>query len=454
MTQPQLLHSREVPARAVTDPVLRTTRDALTLIFGPPDDRTFAVRLWDGSVERPSRLDSVPFTLVLRHPAALRRMFLPPSEIAMAEAYVRGDFEIEGSMEAATALGDEIAERLRAPKTLARLTSHLLSLPKHASVPDGELRHTSGLESFGPQHVPQRDAEAIRFHYDVGNDFYKLWLDERMVYSEAYFANGTEDLDSAQRAKLDYICRKLRLQPGERLLEFGCGWGGLIVHAVKHYGVHALGITLSTAQAEIARQRVAEAGIADRCQIEVRDYRSLPGEGTFDKAVSVGMFEHVGRAKMREYFAQAHRLLKAGGLFLNSGIIASSMPPFNRWHGWVARKVWKRGTFIDRYVFPDGELLPLEEVEHDASVAGLETRDVEELREHYALTLRHWVRRLERQKDEAIRLTSEATYRIWRLYMAASAHAFTIGRIRLVHLLLSKPDALGHAGLPFTRTAP
>ncbi|HET7565306.1 MAG TPA: cyclopropane-fatty-acyl-phospholipid synthase family protein [Gemmatimonadaceae bacterium] len=454
MTQPQLLRSQGATARAVADPTLHTTRDALSLIFGPPEERTFAVRLWDGSVEHPSRLDSVPFTIVLRHPAALRRMFLPPSEIAMAEAYVRGDFEIEGNMEAATALGDEIAERLRAPRTLARLTTHLLSLPKHASVADGELRHTTGLESFGPQHVPQRDAEAIRFHYDVGNDFYKLWLDERMVYSAAYFGDGTEDLDSAQGAKLDYLCRKLRLQPGERLLEFGCGWGGLILHAVKHYGVRALGITLSNAQAEIARERVAEAGLSDRCQIEVRDYRSLPGEGTFDKAVSVGMFEHVGRAKMREYFEQANRLLKAGGLFLNSGIIASSMPPFNRWRGWVARTVWKRGTFIDRYVFPDGELLPLEEVEHDASAAGLETRDVEELREHYALTLRHWVRRLEAHKDEAIRLTSEATYRVWRLYMAASAHAFTIGRIRLVHMLFSKPDALGHAGLPFTRTTP
>ena len=453
MTQPQLLHSRETSAQAESDPVLRTTRDVLTIVFGPQDDRTFAVRLWDGITDRPSKLDSVPFTLVLRHPAALRRMFFLPSELSLAEAYLRGDFDVEGDMEAATGLGDSVAERLRAPRTLARLASHLLAFPRDGDG-GGELRRTSGLDSLGHQHAPQRDAAAIRFHYDVGNDFYKLWLDERMVYSEAYFATGTEDLDTAQSAKLDYICRKLHLQPGERLLEFGCGWGGLIMHAAQNYGVRALGITLSNAQAELARERIARAGLADQCRIEVRDYRSLPQDATFDKVVSVGMFEHVGRAKMREYFEHAHRLLKAGGLFLNSGIVASSMPPFNRWHGWVARKLWKRGTFIDRYVFPDGELLPLEEIEGDAAVAGLETRDVEELREHYALTLRHWVCRLERHRDAAIRLTNEATYRVWRLYMAASAHAFTIGRIGLVHILFSKPDPVGHAGLPFTRTAP
>jgi len=453
MTQPQLLRARETSAHADGDPVLRTTREVLTMVFGPLNDRTFAVRMWDGTTDRPAKLDSVPFTIVLRHPTALRRMFLLPSELSLAEAYLRGDFDIDGDMEAATGLGDGVAERLRAPRTLARLASHLLALPRDGEG-GGELRRTSDLDALGHQHAPQRDAAAIRFHYDVGNDFYKLWLDERMVYSEAYFTTGTEDLDTAQRAKLDYICRKLRLQPGERLLEFGCGWGGLITHAVQNFGVSALGITLSNAQAELARERIAAAGLSERCQIEVRDYRSLPQDATFDKAVSVGMFEHVGRAKMREYFEQAHRLLKPGGLFLNSGIVASSLTPFNRWHGWVARKVWKRGTFIDRYVFPDGELLPLEEIERDAAAAGLETRDVEELREHYALTLRHWVRRLERHRDAAIRLTSEATYRVWRLYMAASAHAFTIGRIGLVHILFSKPDRVGYAGLPFTRTPP
>lgn len=454
MTQPPLLDAREDSTPASADPVLRTTRDALAIIFGTPDTRTFAVRLWDGSTDQPGRLDSVPFTIVLRHPAALRRMFLPPSELALAEAYVRGDFDIEGNMESATALGDTVTDRLHSPATLARLTTHLLALPRHTDHADGELRHTTGLEKIGDQHRPERDAAAIRFHYDVGNDFYKLWLDKRMLYSGAYFATGTEELDDAQRAKLDYLCRKLRLQPGDRLLDIGCGWGGLIMHAAEHFGVQALGITISNAQAEYARARIAESGLADRCRVDVCDYRRLPAESTFDKIVSVGMFEHVGKAKLQAYFAQAHRLLKAGGLFLNSGIVASAMPPFNRWHGWVARKVWKRGTFIDRYVFPDGELVPLEEVERDATAAGLETRDVENLREHYAITLRHWVRRLERQKDEAIRLTSEATYRIWRLYMAASAHAFTIGRLGLVHVLFSKPDTLGHARLPLTRTEP
>ncbi|HEX5438714.1 MAG TPA: cyclopropane-fatty-acyl-phospholipid synthase family protein [Gemmatimonadaceae bacterium] len=454
MTQPQVLPPRENSLSTTSDPVLRATHDALTLIFGPVESRTFAVRLWDGTTEQPTSLDSVPFTLVLRHPGALRRMFLPPSELAMAEAYVRGDFDVEGDVEAATALGDPIADRLRAPATLAHLTPHLLALPRVGGRADEALHQKAGLDRLGLQHAPERDAAAIRFHYDVGNDFYALWLDSAMMYSGAYFATGTEDLDSAQRAKLDYLCRKLRLTPGEQLLDFGCGWGGLIMHAAKHYGVKAMGITLSGAQAAFARERIAAAHLEEQCRVEVRDYRSLSGAEQFDKIVSVGMFEHVGRAKMREYFAQACQLLKAGGLFLNSGIVESSRPPFNRWHGWVARKVWKRGTFIDRYVFPDGELVPLEQVERDAAAGGLETRDVEELREHYAITLRHWVRRLERHRDEAIRLTSDATYRVWRLYMAASAHAFSIGRLGLVHVLFTKPGAGGLAGVPLTRTTP
>jgi len=262
----------------------------------------------------------------------------------------------------------------------------------------------------------------VRFHYNVGNAFYALWLDARMVYSCAYFAHGDDDLDRAQESKLDLICRKLRLRPGDRLLDIGCGWGGLIMHAAKRYGVFALGITLSDAQAELARERIAEAGLSDRCQVELRDYRALPREGQFDKISSVGMVEHVGRKKLDEYFVSAYGALRPGGLFLNHGIvsIAASRPESLRSR--AEARIWKRGEFIDRYVFPDGELLPAATVIASAERSGFELRDVESLREHYTLTLRHWVRRLEEHHDEAAALVGEETYRVWRLYMSASAY--------------------------------
>jgi cyclopropane-fatty-acyl-phospholipid synthase len=440
-----------VPPSAVGGdaPAAEAARVILTELFGPPVGRPFAVRLWDGSIEGPTTGPAPRFTLILRRPGALRRMFLPPSELTLGEAYLRGDFDVEGDLEAAVAQADAIAARLRSPAALTRLLPRLLVLPAD-DLPtrgdDGRL----GTDLFGPRHTPRRDAAAVRFHYDVGNDFYALWLDRRMVYSCAYFPTGAEDLEAAQEAKLEHICRKLRLQPGERLLDIGCGWGGLVQYAAERHGVLATGITLSRAQADLARERIRAAGLGDRCQIEIRDYRDLSSGTTFDKVVSVGMVEHVGRAKLPTYFAQAYRVTRPGGLFLNHGIVLTAPLRFPRLALRTARLIGGWDAFIQRYVFPDGELLAPGETVDLAERAGWETRDVESLREHYALTLRHWVRRLENQRAEAARLVGEPTYRVWRLYMAASAHGFASGQIGIVQTLLHKPDG-GSTRLPLTR---
>ena len=259
-----------------------------------------------------------------------------------------------------------------------------------------------------------------------------------MVYSCAYFATPEEDLDSAQERKLDYICRKLRLCRGERLLDIGCGWGGLIMHAAAHYGVEAVGITLSAPQAELARQRLRESGLSDRCRVEVSDYRDIEHGQLYDKIVSVGMFEHVGEAFLPEYFNRAYELLRPGGVFLNHGIAYSAT-----YH--------RRGpSFSERYVFPDGEMVPINTTIRAAELSGFEVRDIESLREHYELTLHHWVRRLEAQAEQARAISDDTTYRIWRLYMAGSAHGFRTGRLNVYQTLLVKPRQ-GDSGLPLTR---
>jgi cyclopropane-fatty-acyl-phospholipid synthase len=332
---------------------------------------------------------------------------------------------------------------------MARVLSKLMALPDDAETEEAreEWRET-GLA--GRAHTRERDMQAVRYHYDVGNDFYALWLDSRMVYSCGYFQREDASLDEAQTAKLEHICRKLRLKPGERLLDIGCGWGGLVMYAAEHYGVHATGITLSDAQATLARERVREAGLSNRCQIEVRDYREMPRGVHFDKIVSVGMHEHVGEAHLPEYFGHAYRLLKPGGLFLNHGIVDLNARP-NPIESWLKKHIWQEGSFLDRYIFPDGELIPPGRVIEYAEQAGFETRDVESLREHYALTLRHWVRRLEAHHDDAVRLVGEKGYRAWRLYMAGSAHGFAAGKIGIVQTLLSKHTKGGGSGLPLTR---
>jgi cyclopropane-fatty-acyl-phospholipid synthase len=417
-------------------------------LFGAPHERTFAINYWDGSTESPPGTAS--FTLEVRHPAAFRRMLLPPTELRIVEAYLFDDIDLIGDIEAAAHLGDVVANRLSRKGAALRLVRHLFALPSRDTRPSEANAHVARrLLRFGRMHSATRDAHAVRFHYDVGNDFYELWLDQNMVYSCAYFERGDESLDRAQEAKLDLVCRKLRLRPGERLLDIGCGWGALVSHAARCYGASATGITLSTRQASFARERIAREGLADRVTIEVRDYRNIQGQ--YDKIASVGMVEHVGLARLGDYFAAAYRALAPGGLFLNHGIISLADARPQPLLDPVWRRLWQRDQFIRRYVFPDGDLVPSTAVISAAEAQGFETRDVESLREHYATTLHHWVGRLEAHADEARRIVGDVTYRVWRLYMAASAHGFRIGRIGVIQTLLAKPEPNGDVRIPPSR---
>jgi len=397
--------------------------------------RDFAIRLWDGSTWDPESGQPPRFTMVIRNPAVLRRMFLSPSELSLGEAYLQGDFDIEGSIESAIALGDYLVRQPRGIAGRLRLARDLLALP--AGKRPAVVRPLERLR--GVRHSLHRDRKAVRYHYDVSNDFYSLFLDERMVYSCAYFSSGGEDLDVAQERKLDYICRKLRLRRGERLLDIGCGWGGLVIHAASRYGAEAVGITLSEPQASLANERIRRAGLSDRCRVEVRDYREVDGPPAYDKMVSVGMFEHVGESLLPEYFRRAFLLLRPGGVFLNHGIARNpAFPPV------------PGPSFTDHHVFPDGELVPVSTTMCCAEASGFEVRDVESLREQYILTLRHWVTRLEARRDEARRATDERTYRLWRLYMAGAAHKFRIGQNNVYQVLLSRSSGR-ESGLPLTR---
>lgn len=428
------------PTSAV--PHLALARNILDRLFGPPERRDFAVRYWTGLSEGPPEPS---FTLVLRWPGALRSLLLPPTERSLGEAFVFGECDVEGDLEAAVAVVDPTLHGLWSPGPLARLVGELRGLPAGRSeIPPGAGGRESPDASRGEparrgrKHSRGRDATSVRYHYDVGNDFYALWLDPYMQYSCGYFPRGDEPLEEGQEAKLDLLCRKLQLEPGQRLLDIGCGWGGLVRYAAEKFGVRATGITLSEPQAAFGRRRAEQAGVADRCRIRVTDYRELGDEERFDAIVSVGMVEHVGHRNLPEFFAHAFRHLEPGGLFLDQGIVT-----LDRTRPWLRRLregLLRRWTsFIERYVFPDGELVTTAERVAPAEEAGFETRDVTSLREHYAVTLRHWVRRLEARREEAVALVGRPTYRVWRLYMAGSAYGFASGRIGLVHEVYRKP---------------
>ena len=415
------------------------TLEALDALFGAGGAHRVTVRLWDGTTWPDAAHQNAerPVTLALKHPGALRAAFLPGTELALAEAYLYDDFDIEGDIESIFGLADALAAATSGWRTKLQAARELLRLPAHSNRRQGR-RGPARLR--GRRHSVERDREAIGYHYDVSNDFYALWLDERMVYSCGYFEDPGDDLDAAQRRKLDIICRKLRLCPGQRLLDIGCGWGGLAIHAAQEYGVDATGVTLSAPQADLANERIATAGLGERCRVLLQDYREVAAPDGFDALVSVGMFEHVGAKLLPTYFDLALRLLRPRGVFLNHGIASRATDETT--HG---------PTFNDAYVFPDGELAPIHATLRAAEEAGFEVRDVESLREHYALTLRHWVRRLEAHHDRALEFVDEPTYRVWRLFMSGSAHGFTTGRLNVYQTLLVRQGPDGDSGLPLTR---
>ncbi len=417
-----------------------------------------AVRLWDGPVLRigasapaavPETSDGAPpFVLHFRNPSAVVSLVLGRDPLRLAEAYFRADLDIEGDLFEALCLKDHL-EGITLPLQDAVgalfMGLKLRSLnPAGAALAAGEATPALRGHRRGRvvrAHSKDENREAIQFHYDVSNEFYKLWLDRGMVYSCGYFEHADASLDEAQQAKLEHICRKLLLKPGDEFLDIGCGWGALVIHAARHHGVHAHGITLSGKQLEVAQRRIAEAGLTDRVSVELRDYRDLEGTGVYDKVASIGMFEHVGLKNLPLYFSTVSRLLRPGGLFLNHGITHEES-------GWRHNLSTE---FINRYVFPDGELDCISNIQRFMEDARFEIADVEGLRAHYALTLRAWVARLERRRARALEYVNEATYRVWRLYMSACALEFESGHLGIYQILASRRGAEGAAVLPLTR---
>jgi len=386
-------------------------------------------------------------TVTLRDPDAVGRLVLSPTADAFAEGYLRGDLDIGGDVVAAVEAGGSLDLRRLRPTAMRRLVRWGLELSRGtpSAVP---LRRVA--ELAGAPHSPARDMAAARFHYDVGESFFGLWLDRRLTYSCAWFPGGTapveasDRLDAAQEAKLDLIARKLRLAPDTRLLDIGCGWGSLVLRAAETTCCEAVGVTLSERQATEANARAADAGLGARVRAEVRDYRDLAALGPFDAVASVGMFEHVGRANLPLYFRSAFDALRPGGLFLNHGIAGARVG--GRPTGPRLRP--RTGRFIDRFVFPDGELVPVDEAIAHARAAGFEVIDVQSLRPHYALTLAAWVARLEARWDEAVAAAGEEVARTWRLYMSASRLGFQQGGVDVCQILLARPADDGPATRP------
>lgn len=399
------------------------------------------IRLWDGTSLRFGQLPACA-ALVFRDPLPLTRAILARDPLQLVDGHIRGAIDIEGDMYMALEIRHFLSSlKLSWPATAALLINTLTPRSPPATRPLAPTSPSRSLQRrLRGRNTKDDNREAIAFHYDASNDFYRLWLDENMVYSCAYFEHPNETLDRAQRNKLDYICRKLRLKSGERLLDIGCGWGALVIWAARHYGVSAHGITLSRNQYDYARQKIAEEQLDHIVSVELRDYRDLGEEARFDKIVSVGMFEHVGLKNLPLYFQSVNHLLRPGGLFLNHGITHDV-------EGW--QKTFST-RFINRYVFPDGELDTVSNVQRVMEQCGFEIHDVEGLRTHYALTLRHWVERLEKHRQEALTHVPETIYRIWRLYMAASALHFEDGDIGVYQILASR-RARGLAALPMTR---
>lgn len=375
------------------------------------------VRLWNGQLVMPSRMQP-RVMLTLRSPKVLSAL-INPSMGMLARHYVEQNLDIEGDTREAIRLGEALS----------------------GNAAQSQRRRFDVRNWF--RHSRFYDRQAIRQHYDMDDEFFGLWLDRRRVYSCAYFRHGDDTLDIAQEQKLDHICRKLRLCPGERFLDIGCGWGALVLWAAQHYGVRATGITLSNNQYAYARAWIERAGMQKLCEVRLLDYRDIPAGELYDKIASVGMFEHIGRKNLPRYFGKISQLLKPGGLILNHGITLNS--PDKYVMGSDA------GEFIDEYVFPGGELVHLSEVISAMSGQGLECSDAENLRPHYARTLWHWVERLEANKETVVSRVGEKAFRIWRIYMAGSAHAFERGWMSLFQVLAGKPEANGQLGLPVTR---
>ncbi len=385
--------------------------------------RPFHVRFWDGTAVPASSGDAPTF--FVRRPTALAHFLSAPGSLGLGRAYVDGSLAVD-DLDAAFLVVDDWQPPTLRPADRARLGLAIVA----AALPGGIPRRP-GLELIldGELHSAERDAAAVRYHYDVGNAFFTLFLDESMTYSCGIFSRGARTLEEAQRTKLDLVASKLKLEPGMRVLDVGCGWGSFAIHAAREYGVQMTGITLSEPQAALARERVAQAGLGERVEIRVADYRQMPAS-SFDAIASIGMSEHVGERQIDRYAASLFGLLRPGGLLLNHAIAA--LDPSDR---------PLEDLFSMRYVFPDGEPLPLSRVQLALERAGFHSDHVEGFREDYAITLRHWARRLDEHLDEAQALAGAERTRVWRLYLRAARHGFDVGFTAVYQVRARRPGS-------------
>ncbi len=372
------------------------------------------VDLWNG---RKINLGSDKPQVIIRIPnsSALSYLFMP-SMSKLGSAYVEGKIDVEGNPDNIISIGNELASEILKPEGKF-----------------GRFRRSN-------KHSMERDQKAIEYHYDVSNEFYQLWLDKNMVYSCAYFENGDEDLETAQNKKIDHILKKINLQPGNTLLDIGCGWGALVIRAAQKYGAKCVGVTLSKNQEMLARQRVLEAGLSDKIEIRLQDYRKV--EGSFDRITSVGMFEHVGLDNLKGYFSHMRSLLADEGIALNHGITSTDSGDGETPYG--------NGEFINQYVFPQGELPHISTVLKTMQEGGLESVDIENLRRHYARTCSLWAENFEANADQIKELAGEKKFRIWRVYLAGCAYAFRKDWISLYQVVCVK-SGKNPADIPWSR---
>ena len=384
-------------------------------------ERPFALRFWDGTTVGATQPDAPTFSF--RSPEALAHVIRAPGELGLGRAYVLGLIETD-DIEKSLRVVDTFEAPRVSPAQLAKLGVALIracGLVRPPRIPASELRLT------GERHTAARDRRAVRYHYDAGNDFFALFLDPSMTYSCAYFKGGAQTLQDAQQAKLDLVCTKLDLQDGERILDVGCGWGSFAIHAAANYGVDVLGVTLSEQQVKLGRERVREAGLQDKVQLRVADYRELAG-GQFDAISSIGMVEHVGEERIDLYMSTLSELLRPGGRLLNHGI--AKLMDFD---------TKDEGAFSERFVFPDGVPLPLSRIVQAMERTGLVVSHVEGLPEDYAETLRYWIAAYEERYGEAVRLAGEERARVWKLYLRAARAGFTTGWASVYQVLASMP---------------